>query len=153
MHDIPENPRALMSMIAALCSDIGLHERALGILERIAVETDHGAHALVALALGQWRAGDEAGAGQTLRRALAADPEHDMARVMLAVYLHQSRDPQAPVLLRAVLARKHSAAGGDPDALDLAERVQADILQTTAPAERATRLKYTRVDLDSTSRQ
>jgi len=153
MHDIPDNPHALMSTIAALCSDMGLHDRALGILERLAVVTDRRPNSLVALALGQWRAGQEAAAQQTLRRALVAEPEHDMARVMLAVHLHQTRDPEAPVLLRAVLARKQSAEGGDAEALALAERVQAEILQTTAPAERATRLRYTRVDLDSTPRQ
>ena len=153
MHDIPEDPLMLMSVIAALCSDVNLHDRALALFERLAVLRDHRPSALVAWAVAQWRAGHDAAARQTLRRALAIDPEHDMARVMLAMHLHETRDPEATVLLRAVLAPRRGAAERDAEALALAESVKADILQGTASADRATRLRYTRVDLDSTSKQ
>jgi hypothetical protein len=153
MHDIPENPHVLMSEIAAMCSDAGLHDRALGILERLAVFSNNRSNALVAWAVGQWRAGQEAAAFQTLRQTLVAEPEHDLARVTLAIYLHQARDPEAAVLLRAVLAPDRNTEGRNADALALAESVKADILQTTAPAERATRLRYTRVDLDAVKPQ
>jgi Tfp pilus assembly protein PilF len=146
MHNLPEDPLKLMSVIAALCSDLGLHDRALDIFERLAALRDNHANALVPWAIAQSRAGNEAVARQTLRRALAADPEHDMARVMLAIHLHEARDPEAAVLLRTVLARRDDEQR-DADALALAESVQADILQTTTRAERAIRLQYTRVDL------
>jgi thioredoxin-like negative regulator of GroEL len=151
MHDLPENPRVLMSEIASMCSDAGLHQRALDILERLAVFSIHRANALVALAVAQWYAGQEAAARQTLRDALTEEPEHDLARVTLAIYLHRSRDPEAAVLLRAVLAQDRGSESRDAGALALAESVKAEILQTTALSERVPRVRYTRMDRDSDS--
>jgi hypothetical protein len=150
MHNVPQDPLRLMSVIAALCSSVGLHERALRIFERLATLRDQHPNALVSWAIAQTRAGHDVAARQTLRRALDADPEHDMARVVLAAHLHDMHDPEAAVLLRAVLAPRRAAEGRDADALALAQSLQAKVLQATPPAERATRLRYTRVDLDPT---
>ncbi len=143
MPTLPQDPLKLMSQIAALCSDVGLHAQAQLIFEHLVQLRDDNPNALVSLAVAQSRSGDEVGAFATLKRALAVEPAHDMARVMLAIHLHKAADPQARDLLQAVLADAQ-----DTDALDLAKSVQDEILKTPAAPQRVARHRYTRVDVE-----
>ena len=129
-----------MSLIGALCSDLGAHEQALSVFQHLVVLRDNDPNALVSLALAQSRAGSEASALATLKLALAGDPTHDMARVMLAIHLHKVGDVAAKALLSSAMADAL-----DADALALADSVKDEILNTPAVTERATRHRYTRV--------
>jgi Tfp pilus assembly protein PilF len=132
-----------MSLVGALCSDLGAHEQALAIFQYLVLLRDNDPNALVSLALAQSRAGSEASALATLKLALVHDPKHDMARVMLAVHLHKVGDVAAKALLTAVLSDAQ-----DPDALALADSVKDEILSTPGVSERATRHRYTRVGVN-----
>jgi Tfp pilus assembly protein PilF len=129
-----------MSLIGALCSDLGAHEQALIVFQHLVVLRDNDPNALVSLALAQSRAGSEASALVSLKLALAGDPTHDMARVMLAIHLHKVGDVAAKALLSAAMSDAR-----DADAIALAESVKDEILNTPAVPERATRHRYTRV--------
>lgn len=135
-----QEPLKLMSLIGALCSDLGAHEQALSIFQHLVVLRDNDPNALVSLALAQSRAGSEASALATLKLVLASDPKHDMARVMLAIHLHKVGDVAAKALLNAAIAD-----ASDADALALADSVKDEILNTPGLTERATRHRYTRV--------
>jgi thioredoxin-like negative regulator of GroEL len=140
MLTLSQDPLKLMSLIGALCSDLMAHEQALSIFRQLALLRDDDPNALVSWAVAQSRSGDEAGAMSTLKRALAEDPAHDMARVMLAIHLHRAGDLSARVLLGAVLSD-----GRDGDALALAASVRDEVLNVTVPSERVLRHRYTRV--------
>lgn len=153
MHTLPREPLKLMSQIAALASDLGLHERALLIFRHLAQARGTDANAWVALAVAESRAGDTAAANATLRLALRHEPDHDMARVMLAIHLHASGDDNGRALLRAALTGLK-----DPDARQLARAVSDEILNpapsgSTLPAPegapRPLRHLYTRLALDT----
>jgi Flp pilus assembly protein TadD len=135
-----QDPLKLMSLIGALCSDLGAHEQALIVFQHLVVLRDNDPNALVSLALAQSRAGSEASALVSLKLALAGDPTHDMARVMLAIHLHKVGDVAAKALLSAAMSDAR-----DADAIALAESVKDEILNTPAVPERATRHRYTRV--------
>jgi thioredoxin-like negative regulator of GroEL len=143
MQTLPQDPLKLMSQIAALCSDLGLHAQALSVFEHLVFLRANDPNALVSLAVAHSRSSNEVAAVATLKRALVSDPEHDMARVMLAIHLHKTGDPQARALLSAVMAD-----GQDSDALDLAKSVEDEILNIAQVPERVTRHRYTRVDAD-----
>lgn len=130
MDALPDDPVKLMSQIAALCSDLGLHDRALSMFRQLVVVREGDPNALSGLALAESRAGDPRRAIATLRQALERDPRHDMARVLLATHLHAVNDASASDLLRSVL---HDAR--DPDARALAESVRDDILSGPAVAQ------------------
>jgi Flp pilus assembly protein TadD len=132
-----------MSLIGALCSDLGAHEQALTVFQHLVMLRDSDPNALVSLALAQSRAGSEASALATLKLALASDPTHDMARVMLAIHLHRVGDAAAKALLSAVMSDAE-----DADAMTLANSVKDEILNTPAATERATRHRYTRVGVN-----
>lgn len=129
-----------MSIVGALCSDLGAHEQALGIYKHLVLLRDHEPNALVSLAVAQSRSGDETGALATLKQALQTEPAHDMARVMLAIHLHKQGDASARALLEATLADAK-----DTDALALAESVKDEVLGPARIAERTVRHRYTRV--------
>jgi thioredoxin-like negative regulator of GroEL len=145
MQTLPQDPLKLMSQIAALCSDLGLSAQALAIFEHLVLLRDENPNALVSLAVAHSRAGNETAALVTLKRALVAEPAHDMARVMLAIHLHKAGDPQGRALLSAAMLDAQ-----DSDALALAASVKDEILNTTPAPERVTRHRYTRVDTEST---
>lgn len=132
-----------MSLVGALCSDLGAHEQALAVFQYLVLLRDNDPNALVSLALAQSRAGSEASALTTLKLALVQDPKHDMARVMLAVHLHKVGDVAAKALLTATLSDAQEA-----DALALAHSVKDEILNTPGVPERATRHRYTRVGVN-----
>jgi Flp pilus assembly protein TadD len=145
MNALPQDPLKLMSLAGALCSDLGLHDRALVIFEHLVLLREEDPNVLVSLAVAHSRAGDEPTAQATLRRALEFDPGHDMARVMLAIHLNKAGDLDARAMLRDVLS-----SGRDADALALASSVQEEVLSSPTaaepPAERLTRHRYTRVE-------
>jgi hypothetical protein len=143
MQTLPQDPLKLMSQIAALCSDLGLHAQALAIFEHLVLLRDENPNALVSLAVAHSRADNEIAALVTLKRALVAEPAHDMARVMLAIHLHKAGDSQSCALLSAVMSDAK-----DPDALALASSVKDEILKNTLPSERVARHRYTRVDTE-----
>jgi Flp pilus assembly protein TadD len=145
MQTLPQEPLKLMSVIAALCSDLGLHAQALAIFAHLVQLRDSDPNALVSLAVAQSRSSDEAAALSTLKRALTFEPSHDMARVMLAIHLHKAGDPQGRTLLSAAMLDAQ-----DSDALALAASVKEEILNLTPAPERVARHRYTRVDSDST---
>ena len=132
-----------MSLIGALCSDLGAHEQALAVFQHLVMLRNDDPNALVSLALAQSRAGSQASALASLKLALASDPTHDMARVMLAVHLHQAGDVAAKTLLSAAMSDAQ-----DADAIALADSVKDEILNAPAVAERATRHRYTRVGVN-----
>jgi Flp pilus assembly protein TadD len=133
-----------MSQLGALCSDLGLHARALVIFEHLVVLRDDDPNALVSLAVAYSRSGDEAAALLTLKRALATQPAHDMARVMLAIHLHKAGDPQSRTLLSDVISDAQ-----DNDALALASSVKDEILNIPSAApECVVRHRYTRLHTD-----
>ena len=138
-----QDPLKLMSLIGALCSDLGAHEQALTVFTHLVMLRDNDPNALVSLALAQSRAGRDAGALASLKLALANDPSHDMARVMLSVQLHKVGDVAAKALLNAAMSDAK-----DADALALAESVKVEILNTPAAVERATRHRYTWVGVN-----
>ena len=129
-----------MSLIGALCSDLGAHEQALTVFQHLALLRDNDPNALVSLALAQSRAGSEDSAMATLKLAVTQDPAHDMARVMLAVHLHKVGDVSAKSLLSAAMADAQ-----DVDAIELAASVKEEILNAPGVSERPTRHRYTRV--------
>lgn len=143
MQTLPQDPVKLMSLVGALCSDLGAHDQALSIFQHLVLLRGGEANALVSLALAQSRSGDDAGAVASLRLALADDPAHDMARVMLAVHLHDRGDPGARHLLGSVMADAR-----DADALALARSVEGEILGRCALPEPVRRVRYTRVGAD-----
>jgi thioredoxin-like negative regulator of GroEL len=145
MQTLPKDPLKLMSVIAAFCSDLGVHQRALAIFEHLVLLRGSDPNALVSLAVAQSRSGNEAAALSTLKRALASGPAHDMARVMLAIHLHKAGDPQGRTLLSAAMLDAQ-----DSDALALATSVKEEILNLTPAPERVARHRYTRVDTEST---
>jgi cytochrome c-type biogenesis protein CcmH/NrfG len=140
VNQLPQDPLKLMSLVGALCSDLGAHDRALSIFQHLVAVRQNEPNALVCLALAHSRAGSQASALATLKLALATDPKHDMARVMLAIHLHHAKDPAAKAMLSAVLSDAQ-----DPDAVALAHSVKDEILTTPGLTERATRHRYTRV--------
>ncbi len=151
-----------MAQIAALCSDLGAHEQALAVFKHLALLRDQHPNSLVSLALARSRAGQDAAALQTLRDALQQEPRHEMARVLLAIHLHQCGDAAARELLQSFFEQRASApdaaAHADPDALDLANSVKDEILRpqpskslplappltATAPSLRSSHLRYSR---------
>lgn len=141
--EFSRDPLKLMSLVGALCSDLGAHEQAITVFQHLVLLRDNDPNALVSLALAQSRSGSEASALATLKLALANDPTHDMARVMLAVHLHRAGDMAAKALLSAALSDAH-----DTDALALAESVKDEILSTPSVSERVTRHRYTRVGVN-----
>ncbi len=143
MHTLPEDPLTLMSLIAALCSDLNVHDHALTIFQHVALLRDNDPNALVSLAVAQSRSGDESSALSTLRQALHADPDHDMARVTLAIHLHAAGDTEAQRLLRSVLLEAQ-----DPDAWALAKSVEEEILNVARGPAPVKRHRYTRVCVD-----
>jgi Tfp pilus assembly protein PilF len=138
-----QDPLKLMSLIGALCSDLGAHEQALMVFQHLVTLRDNDPNALVSLALAQSRAGSEASALASLKLALASDPTHDMARVMLAIHLHKVGDVAAKAMLSAALSDAQ-----DTDAIALADSVKEEILNAPAVTERATRHRYTRVGVN-----
>jgi len=140
---IPQDPLKLMSLVGALCSDLGAHEQALSVFQHLVLLRDNDPNALVSLALAQSRSGSEASALATLKLALVQDPTHDMARVMLAIHLHQAGDAAAKALLSAVMADAQ-----DLDAISLAQSVKDDILSAPQALQATTRHRYTRVQVD-----
>lgn len=138
--EFSQDPLKLMSLVGALCSDLGAHEQALTVFQHLVMLRDNDPNALVSLALAQSRAGSEASALASLKLALANDPTHDMARVMLAIHLHKVGDVAAKALLSAAMSDAQ-----DTDAIALADSVKDEILNTPAVTERATRHRYTRV--------
>jgi len=143
MARLPEDPLRLMSLIGALCSDLGAHEQALAIFQHLALLRDNDPSALVSLALAQSRSGSQTSAMATLKLALGQQPDHDMARVMLAIHLHEAGDPASKPLLRAVLTDAQ-----DPDALSMAASVKEEILGAPVTLPAPTRHRYTRVHAD-----
>jgi hypothetical protein len=142
MDPLLQDPLKLMAQVAALCSDLAMHEQALAIFQHLVVVRDHAAEALVALALAQSRAGAEPSAVATLEQALQRQPGHEMASVLLAIHLHERADPKGRALLQAVLDR-----GRDADAVALARSVADDVLTpAAAPAARPARHRYTRIE-------
>lgn len=143
MQTLPHDPIKIMSQVAALCSDLNMHEQAIDIFERLAELRDQDPNALVSLALAMSRAGNEGAAMGLLKRVLSVQPSHDMARVLVAIHLHKGADPGGKTMLRSVLAD-----ATDTDAIALAVSVQDEILNTPPQAERVARHRYTRVDAD-----
>jgi Tfp pilus assembly protein PilF len=143
MTEFPQDPLKLMSLIGALCSDLGIHEQALTVFQHLVMLRDNDPNALVSLALAQSRSGSEDSALVTLKLALVQDPTHDMARVMLAIHLHKVGDAGAKVQLSAAMADAQ-----DPDALALAESVKDEILSAPVALQGNTRHRYTRVRVD-----
>lgn len=143
MNPLPQDPLTLMSLTGALCSELGLHTQALSILGQLAAVRDRVPDALVTLALALSRSGDAEGAQQALREALTRDAQHEMARVLLAIHLHEAGDPQARGWLQPVLER-----GQDAEALALARSLcdepSTHGASTTQAAARSSRLRYTR---------
>ncbi len=148
-----DEPLQLMAQVAALCSDLGAHEQAISVFQHLALLRDQHPNSLVSLALALSRAGEEAAAQQTLRQALQRDPLHDMARVMLAIHLHQAGDAAARGLLQSFFDQRSPEP--DADALALANTVKDEVLpQRPQPlpataaqppsALRSTHLRYSR---------
>jgi Tfp pilus assembly protein PilF len=132
-----------MSLIGALCSDLGAHEQALLVFQHLVLLRENDPNALVSLALAQSRAGSDDSAIATLKQALTQDPSHDMARVMLAVHFHKVGDVAAKSLLSSAMADAQ-----DADAVALVQSVKDEILNAPAVAERAARHRYTRVGVN-----
>jgi hypothetical protein len=55
MQTLPQDPLKLMSLVAALCSDLGLHHQALSTFEHLVLLRDNDPNALVSLAVAQSR--------------------------------------------------------------------------------------------------
>lgn len=143
MTEFPQDPLKLMSLVGALCSDLGAHEQALTVFQHLVLLRDNDPNALVSLALAQSRSGSEASALATLKLALVQEPTHDMARVMFAIHLHKVGDAAAKVQLGEALADAQ-----DPDAVALAESVKDEILNVPVAPQGNTRHRYTRVQVD-----